>query len=123
MAATIHSILDEFRAAATAQRGGEDAYERLMASYMLTDPIYTERFNDVWLWAKWPNRAGADTGIDLVAKEHYRVEEMAFAQKAKAVDKSTIKFNSRVRLGGIPSEAYEYVVNRKPAIEWVMERY
>lgn len=61
--------------------------------------------------------------LALEPKEHYRVEKMVFAKKAKAVDKSTIIFNSRVRLGGIPTEAYEYVVNGKPAIEWVMERY
>ncbi len=61
--------------------------------------------------------------LALEPKEHYRVEKMVFAKKAKAVDKSTIIFNSRVRLGGIPSEAYEYIVNGKSAIEWVMERY
>ena len=28
-----------------------------------------------------------------------------------------------MRLSGIPLEAYEYMVNGKPAIEWVMDRY
>ena len=48
---------------------------------------------------------------------------MVFAKTDKAVDKSTILYNSKVRLTDIPLEAYEYVVNGKPAIEWVMERY
>jgi predicted helicase len=39
------------------------------------------------------------------------------------VDKSTIIYNSRIRLSGIPPETYQYVVNGKSAIEWVMERY
>lgn len=38
-------------------------------------------------------------------------------------DGMTILYNSRITLTGIPLEAYEYVVNGKPAPEWVMERY
>ena len=34
-----------------------------------------------------------------------------------------IVFNSRVTIKGIPEEAYDYVVNGKSAIEWVMDRY
>ena len=32
-------------------------------------------------------------------------------------------FNSNVTLHGIPLQAYEYVVNGKPALEWIIERY
>ena len=38
-------------------------------------------------------------------------------------DKSSIVFNSHITLSGIPLSAYDYVVNGKSAIEWVMERY
>jgi len=38
-------------------------------------------------------------------------------------DKMQIIYNDHLTLKGIPSEALEYVVNGKPAIEWVMERY
>ena len=38
-------------------------------------------------------------------------------------DKSIIQFNPHIRITNIPSEAYEYVVNGKSAIEWIMERY
>ena len=31
-------------------------------------------------------------------------------------------YNPRITITGIPLEAYDYVVNRKPALEWVMER-
>ncbi len=37
-------------------------------------------------------------------------------------DNSTIIYNSFITLKDIPLEAYNYVVNGKPAIEWVMER-
>jgi predicted helicase len=55
--------------------------------------------------------------------EHFKVHKMTFGRKAKAIDKSTIIYNSHVTLSGIPLEAYDYVVNGKPALEWIMERY
>jgi predicted helicase len=38
-------------------------------------------------------------------------------------DKSVIVYNSYVTLRDIPREAYEYQVNGKLAIEWIMDRY
>jgi len=56
-------------------------------------------------------------------KEFYRVQKMKFAGKAREPDKTTIIYNSKVTLTGIPLEAYDYIVNGKSAIEWIMERY
>ncbi|WP_283687378.1 type ISP restriction/modification enzyme [Dysgonomonas sp. Marseille-Q5470] len=53
----------------------------------------------------------------------YRVEKMRFGKKDKETDKSTIYYNRQIRIDGIPLEAYDYVVNGKSAIEWIMERY
>jgi predicted helicase len=50
----------------------------------------------------------------------YRVEKMKFPKKDQ---KETIHYNSRITVEGIPAKAYQYVVNGKPAIEWIMERY
>ena len=44
-------------------------------------------------------------------------------KKKKIDDKSTIVYNSRITISNIPEKAYEYVVNGKSAIEWIMERY
>lgn len=52
----------------------------------------------------------------------YRVEKMKFGKKGKDVDKSTVIYNNKITMTGIPLEAYDYVVNGKPALEWVMER-
>lgn len=52
----------------------------------------------------------------------YRVEQMKFAGKRPNLDKSTVIYNGNITMTGIPLEAYEYVVNGKPALEWVMER-
>jgi predicted helicase len=35
---------------------------------------------------------------------------------------STVLYNHKITVSGIPLSAYEYVVNGKPAIDWVMER-
>lgn len=52
----------------------------------------------------------------------YRVEQMKFAGKRPTLDKSTVIYNANITITSIPLEAYEYVVNGKPALEWVMER-
>ena len=52
----------------------------------------------------------------------YRVEKMKFGGKRPAQDKGTVIYNANITITGIPLEAYDYVVNGKPALEWVMER-
>ena len=52
----------------------------------------------------------------------YRVEQMKFAGKRPKLDKSTVIYNANITMTGIPLGAYDYVVNGKPALEWVMER-
>ncbi len=49
----------------------------------------------------------------------YRVEKMKFAKKG---DKSTVIYNHRITLKDIPRAAWDYVVNGKAALDWVMER-
>ena len=55
--------------------------------------------------------------------EDYLVEKMTFGRINKTIDKTTIIYNSHIKLHHIPLEAYEYIVNGKPALEWIMERY
>ncbi|MCF8324410.1 MAG: DEAD/DEAH box helicase family protein [Leadbetterella sp.] len=52
--------------------------------------------------------------------EFYLVDKMRFPKKDQ---KDTILFNSKITISEIPEKAYEYVVNGKSAIEWIMERY
>ena len=59
----------------------------------------------------------------VMEAKDYRVEKMAFGKKEGKPDKSVIVYNPHLTLRGIPLEAYDYVVNGKSAIEWVMERY
>ena len=55
---------------------------------------------------------------------NYRVEKMRFSKlDSKTPDKTKIHYNQHITVEGIPLEAYDYVVNGKSAIEWIMERY
>lgn len=53
---------------------------------------------------------------------YYRVEKMKFGGKRPNLDKTTVVYNPKITITNIPLEAYDYVVNGKPALEWVMER-
>ncbi|WP_208436629.1 type ISP restriction/modification enzyme, partial [Bartonella tribocorum] len=60
-------------------------------------------------------------------EKFYYVTEMKFAKAAKEKgksekDKSTVIYNSNITITDIPLEAYEYIVNGRPALEWVMAR-
>ncbi len=60
---------------------------------------------------------GANDRVD------YRVDKMRFGKSGKVEDKSTILYNNQITISNIPLEAYDYIVNGKSAIEWIMERY
>lgn len=47
---------------------------------------------------------------------------MKYGRNGKEKDLTTIHYNDRITVSGIPLEAYDYVVNGKPAIDWVVER-
>ena len=51
----------------------------------------------------------------------YRVRKMKFAGKRGDQNKTTVIYNN-ITMQGVPLEAYDYVVNGKPALNWVMER-
>lgn len=52
--------------------------------------------------------------------KNYTVEKMKFFNKE---DKTVILYNPLIRIENIPKQAYEYIVNGRSAIEWVMEQY
>tara|TARA_R110002073_G_scaffold129935_5_gene276469 strand:+ start:6930 stop:11801 length:4872 start_codon:yes stop_codon:yes gene_type:complete len=56
------------------------------------------------------------------AEAFYRVTKMKFGGKRPNADKTTVIYNANITITDIPLEAYDYVVNGKPALEWVIER-
>ena len=65
--------------------------------------------------APYPNLA-----IDGLNSKDFRVEKMKFKAKDQ---KDAIIFNRHITISQIPDKAYDYVLNGKSAIEWVMDRY
>lgn len=67
-------------------------------------------------------------GITTAENPSYKVTKMRFAkkrdEKGKSVnDLSKIIFNSDITISNIPEKAYEYVVNGRSAIEWIIDQY
>ena len=64
----------------------------------------------------------AYNGVNVSGTENdnFKVEKMRFPKKDQ---KDTIFYNSNITISNIPADAYEYIVNGKSAIEWIMERY
>jgi predicted helicase len=91
-----------------------------------------DSINDFWAFSK-AGRALADLHINYESiapypdcivtgaeSSFFTVEKMRFPKKGQ---KDTINYNSKITISKIPEKAYEYVVNGKSAIEWIMERY
>jgi predicted helicase len=62
----------------------------------------------------------ADAKVTGDDGKFYIVEKLRFPKKDQ---KDTIIYNSKITISNIPAKAYEYVVNGKSAIEWIIERY
>ncbi|BCI68132.1 hypothetical protein AAJCM20276_27560 [Acetobacter aceti] len=54
-------------------------------------------------------------------EKFYRVEKMKFSGKRPVQDKTMIIYNEYITVSGIPLEAYDYIINGKTAIGWVMD--
>ncbi|MBJ9484044.1 DEAD/DEAH box helicase [Acinetobacter baumannii] len=69
-----------------------------------------------------PYKATVDTGstaYNQLTAEDFYVEKMKFAKKG---EKGTVIYNKRITIKDIPLEAYDYVVNGKPALDWIIDR-
>ncbi|MGO3652492.1 DEAD/DEAH box helicase [Vagococcus sp.] len=58
--------------------------------------------------------------VEIADNASFEVKQM---KHPKRTEKSVINFNSDIKITNIPDEAYEYIVNGKPAIQWIMEQY
>ena len=70
----------------------------------------------------WQNEWTDDT------YQYFTVDKMKFAkvrdENGKLVaDKTRIIYNGHITIENIPLKAYDYIVNGKSAIDWIMERY
>lgn len=94
-------------------------------AFFATMPMLAHRFlgvkvnSDINIWKnEWTDET----------YQHFAVEKMKFAKvrddNGKLVaDKSKIIYNGYITIENIPLKSYEYILNGKSAIEWIMERY
>ena len=67
--------------------------------------------------------------VTIKGNPGYKVNKMKFAKKRNSEtnklenDRSTIIFNDSVTITNIPLKAYQYIVNGRSAIEWIMDQY
>ncbi|WP_159809581.1 DEAD/DEAH box helicase [Cellulomonas citrea] len=55
--------------------------------------------------------------------EWFRVEKLRWGGKGRDADKSTIFYNPRITVSGIPDAAHRYMLGSRSALEWVIDRY
>ena len=97
-------------------------------------PLVTKKM-DFWAYSK-AGRALAELHVDyeevpayekvqVSGTQHgdYRVEKMKIPKIKGEQDKSTVVYNDKIKIEGIPDKAYEYVVNGRSPIEWIIDRY
>lgn len=58
--------------------------------------------------------------VEMRKKDYTVVDKMRFG---KGKDKSIIEYNPYITIRNIPTKAYDYIVNGKSAIEWIVEQY
>ena len=58
--------------------------------------------------------------VSIKGDAFYRIEKMRFPKKGQ---REMIIYNKSVVIDGIPNRAYQYQLNGRSAIEWVMDRY
>lgn len=62
--------------------------------------------------------------VKELSDDDFKVTKMRFDKKIKITDKpSEIIYNNKIVIANIDEKAYDYIVNGKSAIAWVMERY
>lgn len=67
-----------------------------------------------------PSEIGLTIEID---REDYTVKQMKFPKNDKNTLKDTIIFNEYIRISNIPERVYDYIINGKCVVEWIIERY
>jgi predicted helicase len=118
MQSSFGKILDKYRKISFSEKDKSERFERLMKANLFTEPKYAAKFKKKWLWGEFPSKN------DLIGHEipdiNYKIQKMRFPKKNQ---KDPIIYNNQKTLTNIPDVAFQYVINGKSAIEWIMERY
>ena len=103
------------------QTTGQDGDYQFFAAMPMNAYLFckVKVYGDIDIWqSEWTDET----------YQYFAVDKMKFAkvrdENGKLVaDKTRIIYNGHISIENIPLKAYEYIVNGKSAIEWIMERY
>lgn len=104
---TLGHLLETYYRESNDERDRGDKFERLVRSYLTTDPERASQFSDVWLWKDYPGRGSRnDAGIDLVARERYSGALTAIQAKFYDPDRTIAKGDIDKFISGSPSPEF-----------------
>jgi len=98
----------------------EDFWSFSRAGKMLGD--LHVNYEDAELYPITIKQGDLRTAVIKNPKTFFKIKKMKFGGAARNKDKSIVYYNSNITMENIPLEAYDYIVNGKPALEWVMDR-
>lgn len=91
---TIETLLNEFKKLYGNQRDKGTSFEKLIKSYLLIEPKYSNLIEKIWMWSDFPYRNNVgDTGIDLVARTYdgeFWAIQCKFYEENHSVSKSDV---------------------------------
>ena len=138
---TVDELLKKYRSAEMPERDRGAKFERLMKNFLLTNPVYWEKLsaelkkslpriilNDKF-WEL--SRAGRELAeihlnyesqppaqVDVIGGGDFRVKKLRLSK-----DKTTLTYNEHITIKNIPPRSFEYVVNGRSPLEWIIDRY
>ncbi|MBR1805543.1 MAG: hypothetical protein IJ774_04045, partial [Selenomonadaceae bacterium] len=65
-------------------------------------------------------RQPAPDGVEVVGDGDYHVTKLRFPSKD---DRTTLIYNDRITIRNIPPRSFEYIVNGRSPLEWIIDRY
>ncbi len=90
-------LMNKLRLLSSSKREQGTAFEYMMATYLMTDPLFESRFEKIFLWRDWPDRPSeldtGDIGIDLVGVERdggYCAIQCKFFEESKTISKEDL---------------------------------
>src|SRR5674476_683298 len=93
---TFNKILEKYRRISFSEHDKGARFERLMQTFLQTDPRYAYLFKRVWLWNDFPGKSDlgfCDTGIDLVALtfdgDYWAIQCKCY-QESSVIDKPAV---------------------------------
>ncbi len=96
----LSNLLNIYRQAPSEREKGT-YFEELIFCCLRNEATYRDLYAEVWTYAD------------------YRVEKMRYGKIGKEKDVTTFHYSDKITITGIPPEAYDYVVNGKPVLDWV----